>query len=149
MHLAGFPGCEREGAVLFESWSAACTATTGLIFLMHRPHCNALQRPAAPDWNPEDSSGLVAALSETRLLQKNCFLADFAARIHGIQAKSEKQSCHCLWQARPADAEPSVPSVALPKPARKRYGFGALRGWSWRGRYSPVHQLVKKTFLTS
>ena len=67
---------------------------------MYRPHCNALQRPAAPVWNPQDSSGLVAALSETRLLQKNRFFADFATRIRRIQAKSGKQSRYCALRKR-------------------------------------------------
>ena len=79
-------------------------------------------------------------------IQKNRFLADFATGIRRIQAKSGKQSRHCQRQARPARANPSDSSPALPKPARKRNGFGALRGWQWRGRYSPVHQLVKNLF---
>ncbi len=78
---------------------------------MHRPHCNVLQRSAAPDWNPQDSSGLVAALSETRLLQKNRFLAVFAA---GIACNSSKN-----WKA--------VVPLPLAGTTSRRGTFGSQR----------------------
>ena len=67
---------------------------------MHRPHCNVLQRPAARRSELKIHRRLVVAPLETRLLKKNRFLADFAAGIRRIQAKSGKQSRYCALRKR-------------------------------------------------
>ena len=78
---------------------------------------------------------------------QNRFFAVFAT---GIACNSSKNciAVATLQEPRPARLNPSDSKAALPE-TPLRGGSGALKGWSWRGRYSPVHQLVKKTFLTS
>ena len=80
---------------------------------------------------------------------QNRFFAVFATGIACNSSKNWKAVApmHEV-QVRPARLNPLDSKAALPE-TPLRGGSGALRGSQWRGSLLPVHQLVKKTFLTS